>query len=285
MRDEPTAGKLTSSRRTESDSTVLTVMTFNLANGLARPRELIDALRTSNADIIGLQELDETQAAAIREHLPGDYPHMRLHPLGIPGKGLLSRFPILSSDLLHFLPARPDLRATIELPGVNLRVVIAHPPPPKLDRNGIGPTPATRRQIIGLLQIVNDGGPCILMGDFNLPDRHPVYRLIANAGLTDAFRAAGRGSGATLPKRITRFAYRGNPLGNVPLPVFMRVDYIWLTPHLEAREAWVGEHAGSDHLPVLAKLEIVAEDEITLATRRNVRTEPPRAPRLARWRR
>jgi vancomycin resistance protein VanJ len=33
-----------------------------------------------------------------------------------------------------------------------------------------------------------------------------------------------------------------------------RVDYIWHTPDLVALEAWVGADAGSDHLPVLARL-------------------------------
>lgn len=232
-------------------------MTFNIANGLAEPDPLVGVLRRSGADVIGLQELEIGQAEGIRAGLTECYPHQRLLAAGIPGKGLLSRYPIVAMDLLHLHPGRPDLRAVIEVDGVPVRIIVAHPPPPKLQRTGVGPSPTTRRQIIGLLQIAQDGGPCVLMGDFNLPPAHPVYRLIAGTGLVDAFKAGGSGPGLTLPMRMARWAYQGKRIGDVPLKPMMRVDYVWLTRHFVTIDAWVGEHAGSDHLPVLARVRLV----------------------------
>jgi endonuclease/exonuclease/phosphatase (EEP) superfamily protein YafD len=104
------------------------------------------------------------------------------------------------------------------------------------------------------VQAATAGGPAVLMGDFNLVERHPIYRQIAGAGLTDAFRAAGRGVGVTLPTRMARWAATGSRWGSIPLPPLFRVDYIWLTADLLPLVAWVGGHAGSDHLPVCVRL-------------------------------
>jgi endonuclease/exonuclease/phosphatase family metal-dependent hydrolase len=43
----------------------------------------------------------------------------------------------------------------------------------------------------------------------------------------------------------------------VPLPPVGRVDYIWVTPEFDLQRAWVGRtNAGSDHLPVLARVTL-----------------------------
>lgn len=232
-------------------------MTYNIANGLAEPAALVRALRHSGADVIALQELAPRQADAIAAGLGSAYPHMRLYPLGIPGKGVLSRYPIAEADLLELFPNRPDLAVRIDLDGVPLRVISAHPPPPTLRWSGVGPSPAAMRQIDALVAHAHRGGPTVLMGDFNLPSRHPVCRGIARSGLTDAFRAAGRGIGQTLPTRMARWAYAGSRFGDIPLPAMLRVDYVWHTRHLRPLESWVGGHAGSDHLPVFARLAFV----------------------------
>ena len=65
---------------------MLTVMTYNVGAGLAAPLRLVEVLRQSGADIIGLQELAPEQGAAIDDRLCDGYPHQVLHPTGIPGK-------------------------------------------------------------------------------------------------------------------------------------------------------------------------------------------------------
>lgn len=41
-------------------------------------------------------------------------------------------------------------------------------------------------------------------------------------------------------------------------------DYIWVTPDLAVESAWVGQDAGSDHLPVFARLSIpIARTSLT----------------------
>jgi endonuclease/exonuclease/phosphatase (EEP) superfamily protein YafD len=237
----------------------LTVMTYNVGNGLARPRRLASLLRASGAEVIGLQELDVVQARVLREALADDYPHQVLHPTGFPGKGLLSRFPIRAHDQLALYPERPDLRAVLDVRGRSVTVCVGHPPPPRLRRKGLSFDEQALAQIDALGETVAACGPSLLLADLNLTPRHPSYQRLRQLGLTDAFAAAGRGRGYTLPLRPGRSQRTKLRLGWLPLRPFLRVDYIWHTREMATRTSWLGRDSGSDHLPVLARLTLRSE--------------------------
>ena len=97
----------------------------------------------------------------------------------------------------------------------------------------------------------------MLLTDFNRLSWHAAYRQLSSAGLIDAYAVSGPGMGLTLPTRLAHPASRNTPLGRMPLPPLLRVDYVWHTRHFRATSSWVGHNAGSDHLPVLARLERV----------------------------
>lgn len=238
---------------------MLTVMTYNVGAGLANPQRLVEVLRASNADIIGVQELAPAQGAAIAELLAGDYPHQALHPTGIPGKGLLSRFPLTQCELREWHPGRPDLQAVIAAPAGDLTVIVAHPPPPRFGPNRARQSALTNEQIARIAAVATGGQPAVLLTDFNRVGWQAAYRQLRGAGLIDAFGAAGRGLGFTLPTRVSHLAYRGHPLGEVSLPPLLRVDYVWHTAHFRTLQSWIGGNAGSDHLPVLAELVRVGD--------------------------
>jgi vancomycin resistance protein VanJ len=230
-------------------------MTYNLGNGLADPNRLVAALRASTADLIGLQELEAAQAEAIARRLGDLFPHQVLHPVGFAGKGLLSRYPILEQEQLHFSPDRPDLRAVIDVGGAAVTVIVAHPRPPRMRLTGMVFDPITTDQIDRLARIAVAGAPSIVVGDFNMTVRHARYAHWTSSGMIDAFRAIRRG-GATLPVRVGRSVRMKDRLAGFPLRPVVRVDYIWHTAQLVAQAAWVGDDAGSDHLPVLARLAL-----------------------------
>lgn len=242
---------------------MLTVMTYNVGAGLASPLRLVEVLRQSRADIIGLQELAPAQGAAIASLLSDLYPHQVLHPSGIPGKGIISRerFPLRETSLLELHPGRPDLQAIVNTPDGDLTVIVAHPPPPRFGRNRLLHAALANEQITSIAAVASGGHPAILLTDFNRIGWQAAYRQLRGAGLIDAFGTAGRGLGLTLPTRLSHLAYRGHPLGAVPLPPLLRVDYVWHTAHFRAIDSWIGSHAGSDHLPVLAELVRVIGDE------------------------
>jgi vancomycin resistance protein VanJ len=230
---------------------ILTVVTYNVADGSIAPDDLVRVLRASGADIIALQELSSEQAAAIERDLGDLYPHQALHGYGVPGKGLLSRYPILEEELFYLEAQRlPYLRAVVAVDregwdqGVaDVTVIVAHSPPPGIGRLRYSVNPYAALEITSLAQMTTTGGPSILMGDFNMVDQNDNYHILADAGLKDAFRAAGWGFGATWPARKMK-----------PLQPVLRLDYIWYSTHIQAVRAWVGPGTGSDHLPVFAEL-------------------------------
>jgi vancomycin resistance protein VanJ len=235
----------------------LTVMTYNVGNGRAKPERLTPALLASGADLIALQEVSHAQAQAVEAALGREYPFLSLHPGGFAGKALISRRPILEAELLDLGPERPDLRARIEVGGRTLTILNAHPPPPRLARFRIRFDRPTWRQIQELTRLALESDPCLLLGDFNLADTRLEYAYLRSAGLRDAYGDAGRGRGHTLPKRLgpwKRFLWLNRLLRWIPMPPVLRVDYIWYTQSLHALDAWIGQDAGSDHLPVLAKV-------------------------------
>jgi len=233
------------------------VLTYNVGNGRANPVKLSQMIRKSGADIVGLQELSGSQAEEIDKCLKGDYPHQSLFPGGFAGKGILSRHPIIEASQAHLGPERPDLKASITIGDFEVTVISAHPPPPKFQKTAVKFDAHTLAQIEALAALAIERPPAILMGDFNFVRRSNEYRLIRSKGLRDAYHESGRGVGSTLPRRIgpwKRRQWLNRLLKWVPLVPVARVDYIWYTNSLKSLACWVGEDAGSDHLPVLAKM-------------------------------
>jgi endonuclease/exonuclease/phosphatase family metal-dependent hydrolase len=231
----------------KSDDVAAKVLFFNVGNGLLRPDRLKEAVEQSQADIVGLAELSSTQADAL-QGLSELYPFQALYGLGIPGKGLLSRWPLDSVELVELHTARPDLRASAMIPiGDSIRalqIIVAHPPPQR--------TRLRTEQLKAILKLATGGEPTLLMGDFNMVQAQAAYRVYRAAGLRDAYREAGTGRGLTYPVR--RAGLRLRPL--------LRIDYIWYTHQLVARRAWVGVDHGSDHLPLFAEM-VLQNDQPT----------------------
>lgn len=233
---------------------MITYMTLNVGNGLISPDRLVNWLKAHGTDIVGLQELDTAQAEAIERGLEAEYPWKVLHGTGFEGRGLLSRFPLLDHDLPYLRPDRVDLRARLETPDDPMTVIVAHPLPPRPQLRGMVADPETGGQIDGIIRLALDGTPAIVMGDFNMTMRNPLYERIRDAGLVDAFVTSGRGRGSTFPVRPGKMRSVNHRMHWMPLPAFARIDYIWHTPELKALDAWVGPNAGSDHLPLLATI-------------------------------
>src|SRR6478672_10889406 len=79
------------------------VMTHNAGNTLAPPDRLAAMLRESGADLIGLQEVTRLHAEAL-EGLADVYPYRVHQGDGIPGKGILSKFPLRDVEPLELYP-------------------------------------------------------------------------------------------------------------------------------------------------------------------------------------
>ncbi|MBN2502716.1 MAG: endonuclease/exonuclease/phosphatase family protein [Anaerolineales bacterium] len=225
-----------------------TVMTFNIEFLNVSPDELVYLLTHSDADIIALQELADEQAVAIAKDLSSLYPCQILQGGGIPGVGLLSKYPCRDAEIFYLYSMDlPYLQATLTADGRELTLLNAHPPP----LAGIisyRSNSDIAEEYKRLLDRIQSDNPFLLVGDFNTTDQSDNYALIHATGLSDAYRQAGWGLGLTWP---------AGRYGNaIPawFPKTNRLDYIWYSDDFIALDAWTGERTNSDHLPVFAEL-------------------------------
>jgi vancomycin resistance protein VanJ len=242
-----------SSHQVPSAPTNVTVLTYNVGNGMAEPALLTSMLFDSEAEIVGLQELSVPQARAIETDLGQTYPYRLLMPTGFSGKGLLSKFPIQSSGSIGLAPDRPDLGGQVLVNGRSVQIIVAHPRPPRITRNGAKFDEATANQVKAIGAMAVDDPPAIVLGDFNMTHRQELHAHLISLGLRDAFQALDA-RGATFPSRVGHPHRVGELLSRLPLRPMLRIDYVWVTPEFEVVDAWIGFRAGSDHLPVLARL-------------------------------
>jgi vancomycin resistance protein VanJ len=226
----------------DDKSTSLTVMTYNISNGLASPDSLVEVISESGADIVAVQEMTFEQKAGIQRGLEELFPYQAFHGTGIPGIGILSQHPIMEEELFSLQGANPYLLVRIRIENETLTVMVVHPPVAFGPGGSESPSRADM-PVLGEMAVENER--VILLGDLNVTDQNEGYNLLVREGLIDAFRAAGWGLGLTYPKRTWS--------GSLSIPL-IRIDYIMVSEDLCPVKVWVGEDGGSDHLPVLATL-------------------------------
>lgn len=84
----------------DRDEHGLTVMTMNVLFHNRHPEQVVAAIRASDADVIGIQELNPAMARAIARDLAPDYPYQVLvpHEKSPAGMGTISKYPLHPMD-------------------------------------------------------------------------------------------------------------------------------------------------------------------------------------------
>ncbi len=239
-------------------SDALEVLTFNLEvcqddDELA---ELADIIRSSNADIVGLQEISPAGATYFADHLSDILPHQALHPNDdniYAGQGVLSRYPI---EQWHYW-GYPDggnatlghIEAHIQLDGQRVTVYNTHPMPPvSFERNLEPDSHESELEYLfeRVLEVEKDN-PVLLMGDFNMTQHFDDYDRFT-VHFQDALRVASPTLlGLTFPATDSIW------------PAVIQLDYIFYdADQFSAYKAQVIKRAGaSDHYPVWAAFEFL----------------------------
>ena len=226
------------------------LMSFNVLFNNKNHSKIVQSIRSSNPDIIGLQEVQSHHLKALKQALT-KYPYSVFHPVPkFHNIALFSRFPIESVTILPEQSIDRGMSAVVKIQGRSLTVIVAH-----LTPNYVEPVPfkeytkllqsryASRAVEIDYLhQFINlNPHPATVLCDCNLTNTSQAYPQMGK-GLSDSFAQVGWGLGHTFQGEEWKF----------PL---QRLDYIWHTNRLTAIDAYVGTDGGSDHLPLLVDLQ------------------------------
>lgn len=268
--------------------TRLRVMTYNIHHGESLDGELdlaaiADVIRSSGADVVGLQEVDRhwsdrsrfnDQLAELAERL-----HMyafwgpiynlpsteRGHPSRGYGLAVLSRYPILEAKNYELtrLPSVGENPERIVMPGFPMATIDVRGTPLHVynTHQDYRSDPAVRtvqtRETMSIM--ARTEGVKVLMGDLNAEPEAEELAPIREV-MTDSWDVAGRGDGFTFPA--------GDPV--------KRIDHIYVSPGIEVVSVDVLQTAASDHRPVVAVLELPRTTTSGNTLRINSETQPSR---------
>lgn len=249
----------------------LRVVTANVWGNNHDLSTIEDWVRSTDADLVLLQEISPAHAQANLPGLLDAYPYQAnqadLSRWG--SNTTLSRYPIVETSEVDLGVAnQPELvRVVVDIQGQRIAVYNVHlawpggdsrvPLPARIQNPylhmalGFNDRPRNQ-QIEQLLRHLQDEPyPYIVAGDFNTSDHSVIYGQIA-VQMKDSFREAGNGLGKSWPVSRTR---------GLPgiIPPLVRIDYIWHSDAFQTLQAEIGPAIGSDHLPVLATLELLGD--------------------------
>jgi endonuclease/exonuclease/phosphatase family metal-dependent hydrolase len=233
----------------------LRVMTYNIHVGIGLDKKLdlpriAGVINAQHPDLVGLQEVDRgvTRTQGIDEiaelakltRMDYAFAFNLGYQGGQYGVAILSRFPIRGTDHrlyqnLREAERRGFIRAEVSVRGRLLNFVTTH-----LDYQHDDGRLFEARQLLSGLRDVK--GPLIVVGDFNDTPSGHTYQLIryqfGDAWIESRGTEAGFSFPANKPSR--------------------RIDYIFVrsTDRVRTKRAWTVDTLASDHIPVVADLEL-----------------------------
>lgn len=233
----------------------LRVMTYNIHVGVGMDKKLdlqriADVINTARPDLVGLQEVDRgvkrtegkdeiVELAAMTRMEYAFAPNLDYQG-GKYGVAILSRFPIKTTEHLMFenkreVERRGMLRIEVEVEGKRINFVTTH-----LDYQFEDGRLFETEQMLRFLASAK--GPIIIVADLNDVPSGSAYKLMRTK-----FEDAWVTSGA----KTDGFSYPADK------PV-KRIDHIFFSKgdRMKVKKSWVIETVASDHIPVMAELEL-----------------------------
>ncbi len=235
----------------EAPTFPLRVMSYNLhcgfdPRGFLGLEALARAIEAVQPDVVALQEVSRGWAingsvdtlSWLSRRLAMPY---RWAPTADPlwGNAILSKGPFLGHESLTLPPAglpisRGLAAGRIAVSGRHELLVLA------THYHHLSDGSETRQaQSRAVLDFWRQRPLTVLLGDLNAEPGAAEIELLRDAGFRDALAVAGSGPGFTNPA----------------VRPFRRIDYVWLSPDLQARHAAVSPAVASDHLGVVADIE------------------------------
>lgn len=230
-------------------------MTYNIHVGVGMDkrldlRRIADVINRERPDLVGLQEVDrgvkrteakdEIAELATMTQMHFAFAHNLDYQGGHYGVAILSRFPISRIDHRKYenrrvAERRGMLRVELDVHGSTLNFVTTH-----LDYQYDDGRLFETEQLLSFLADIK--GPLIVTGDFNDEPSGSAYKLLLSRFEDVWMRSRAKGDGLSFPAD----------------KAVKRIDYIFTrpAPGVKAKRAWVVNTLASDHLPVVADVEI-----------------------------
>lgn len=241
--------------RSTAAKKTLRVMTFNIHVGVGMDRKLdlariADVINRERPDLVGLQEVDrgvertegkdEIAELAKLTRMDFSFAQNLDYQGGQYGVAILSRHLIQHADHQKYENKRETerrgmLRAELEVDGKKINFVTTH-----LDYQYEDGRLFETEQLLRRLEGVT--GSLIVSGDFNDEPAGSAYKLMLTKFDDAWLHSKAKGSGFTFP---------------ADKPV-KRIDYIFCrtSDRIRVKKAWIVETLASDHLPLMAEVEI-----------------------------
>tara|TARA_R110002073_G_scaffold11898_9_gene53641 strand:- start:2875 stop:3738 length:864 start_codon:yes stop_codon:yes gene_type:complete len=259
------------------------VATYNLNWGNRRGDQVLDAIATAAPDVICFQETTVHSERFLSKRLAATYPHF--HSIGHNGRYAAERFAIASKvELadLKFAPPNAGLfgfySATVNFSGTRIRLINVHLTPIQFQRGGgihdamtaLSSTEDKHAvEMNAIVDAIDCQRPAIVVGDFNSISTFHAPKRLVELGLIDAYASIHDDADADptwhWPTR--------------PLPLALRIDYIFHTPLFTTTDAETIRRDGSDHSLVVATLKFVPPSDATDSSSEGVSTMKNRSHR------
>ncbi len=238
-------------RTPEAGRAHVRVLSYNVNYGIAGDEATVEAIRGAEADIAFLQETTPAWEQALRPALDGTYVHMGFrHCCGAGGLAVLSRFPF-TEDAYVDPPSGgwfPGWVVTIDSPLGKLQVLQVHLRPQISDRGSVvsgyfGTPPIRESQIKLFAKHLDPSLPTLIVGDFNEEPDGRALSYLSELGYRSALPAFA-GSEPTWRWPTSLMTLR------------QQLDHIVVDPRLDVLDARVLDQGSSDHLPVVAVVQV-----------------------------
>jgi endonuclease/exonuclease/phosphatase family metal-dependent hydrolase len=249
--DRAAARRISAGRSTKT----IRVMTYNIHVGVGMDKildlpRIADVIKREHVDLVGLQEVDRgvertqriDEIAELAKITRMDYAFAfnLKYQGGQYGVAILSRFPILATDHRLFKNLREAerrgmIRAEVKIDGRTVNFVTTH-----LDYQYDDGRAFETEQLLSALKDI--AAPLIVVGDFNDIPTGGAYKLMRDQFVDAWIESHAAGEGLSYP-------------ADKPAK---RIDYIFTrqADRIQAKRAWIVETLASDHVPVVAELEI-----------------------------
>ena len=236
-------------------SKTIRVMTYNIHVGVGMDKKLDLAriaavINQQHPDLVGLQEvdrgvertqrIDEIAELAKLTKMEYAFAFNLKYQGGQYGVAILSQAPILASDHHLYLNTREAerrgfIRVEVRIGGRLINFVTTH-----LDYQYEDGRVYETQQLLTAMKDVK--GPLIVVGDFNDVPAGEASKMMRQS-FDDAW--------SSLRPNDEGFSYPADKPAK-------RIDYIFMRPAdgIKAKRAWIPETLASDHVPVVADLEI-----------------------------